>query len=131
MPTLLLPAAFCSANLIIYWGGFETTWKLAVAMLAGLALFGIGAAHQRTGVQRFLKSSIWMAPWLGGMVAISAIGRYGGGRNILPDWVDVAVVIVFSLVMFYWAVSHSLSKEGSAAEVAKDAHQLAFEVAQE
>jgi amino acid transporter len=131
MPGVLLPAAFCCANLIMYWGGFDTTWKLAVAMLVGLAMFAVGAVGQRTGAQRFLRSSIWIAPWLGGMVVIGAIGRYGGGRNILPDWVDVAVVIVFSIVMFYWAVANSLSKEASATEVAKDAHQLAFEAGQE
>ena len=130
MPALVLPAAFCCANLIMYWGGFDTTWKLAVAMLAGLALFTVGAVRQRTGVQRFIRTSLWMGPWLGGMVAISAIGRYGGGREILPDWVDVAVVIVFSLVMFYWAVSNSLSTAQAEAEVAKDAHQLAFEAEQ-
>lgn len=127
MPKLLLPAAFCCANLIMYWGGFDTTWKLTVAMLVGLAMFAIGAVNQRTGAQRFLRNSIWMAPWLGGMVVISAIGRYGGGRNMLPNWVDLAVVIGFSLVMFYWAVAQSLSQEASAREVAKDAFQLAFE----
>jgi amino acid transporter len=124
MPGVLLPAAFCCANLIMYWGGFDTTWKLAVAMLVGLALFTVGAVRQRTGAQRFLAKSIWMAPWLGGMVIIGAIGRYGGGRNILPDWIDIAVVLVFSLAIFYWAVSQSLSQEASAKEVAKDAHQL-------
>src|SRR5215467_1492169 len=48
LPSLVLPVAFCSANLIIYWGGFETTWKLAVAMLIGLAWFAIGAKRNRT-----------------------------------------------------------------------------------
>src|SRR5438132_739226 len=43
VPALLLPAAFCSANLIIYWGGFGTTWKLACAIGIGLALFSVGA----------------------------------------------------------------------------------------
>ena len=131
MPALLLPAAFCCANLIMYWGGFDTTWKLAVAMLVGLAMFAVGAAGQRTGAQRFLKSSLWMAPWLGGMVVISAIGRYGGGSELLPNWIDIVVVMAFSLVMFYWAVAQSLSREASAREVAKDAHQLSFEVGQE
>src|SRR5262249_46666055 len=35
LPKVLLPAAFCSANLIIYWGGFSNTWKLSLAMVAG------------------------------------------------------------------------------------------------
>jgi amino acid transporter len=127
MPKVLLPAAFCCANLIMYWGGFDTTWKLTVAMLVGLALFAIGAVRGHTSAQRTMKNAIWMGPWLGGHVVLGAIGRYGGGRNLLPDWIDVAVVIAFSLAIFYWAVASSLSKKDSATEVAKDAHQLAFE----
>jgi len=71
-----------------------------------------------------------MAPWLGGHVLIGAVGRYGGGSNLLPNWIDIAVVIVFALVIFYWSVSLSLNEETSAKEVAKDAHQMNFETAQ-
>jgi amino acid transporter len=127
MPKLVLPAAFCSANLIIYWGGFETNWKLGVAMLVGLGLFAIGAWRIRTGAQRAIGSAIWMGPWLGGHVLLGWLGRYGGGRNILPNWVDVGVVIVFALVVFYWTVALRLSKEEAAAEVAKDAVQINYE----
>ena len=127
MPKILLPAAFCCANLIMYWGGFDTTWKLTAAMVVGLVLFTIGAVRGRTGAQRTLRSAIWMLPWFAGHVILGAIGRYGGGRNILPNWVDIAIVLAFSLVIFYWAVSLSLNKEGAAREISKDAHQLAFE----
>ena len=127
MPKLVLPAAFCSANLIIYWGGFETNWKLGVAMLVGLGLFAIGAWRIRTGAQRAIGSAIWMGPWLGGHVLIGWLGRYGGGRNILPNWVDVGVVIVFALVVFYWAIALRLSNEEAAAEIAKDAVQINYE----
>ncbi len=127
VPALVLPAAFCAANLIIYWGGFETTWKLACAMVVGLALFTVGAWRARTDAQRMIRNAIWIAPWLGGQVVIGAIGRYGtGARNILPNWVDIAVVVVFSLVIFYWAVSLTLSKEAAAIEVAKDARQIDY-----
>jgi amino acid transporter len=125
VPKLLLPAAFCSANLIMYWGGFDTTWKLAVAMLAGLALFAIGAIRGNTGALKSIGSAIWIAPWLAGHVVIGYVGRYGGGRNILPDWIDLAVVIAFSLAIFYWGITLSLSKEQTASAVAKDAHQMA------
>jgi amino acid transporter len=130
LPALTLPAAFCSANLIMYWGGFETTWKLTIAMAVGLALFAIGASRARTGAQRSLRNAIWIAPWLGGHVLIGALGRYGGGNNFLPNWFDIAVVIAFALVIFYWAVSLSLNKEAAAREVAKDAHQIDFETQQ-
>jgi amino acid transporter len=127
MPRVLLPAGFCSANLIIYWGGFETTWKLALAMLLGLVLFAIGAMRARTGAQRTIRNAFWVAPWLGGHVLLGAVGRYGpGARNLLPGWVDLAVVIVFALAIFYWAVSVTVTKEDAAAAVAKDARQIDY-----
>jgi amino acid transporter len=128
MPGLLIPAAFCSANLIIYWGGFETTWKLACAMAVGLALFIVGAWRRGTGAQRTIRNAFWIAPWFAGQVLIGWLGRYGNNaRNILPNWVDLVVVIVFSLAIFYWAVSLTLTKEGTAAAVAKDAKQINYE----
>jgi amino acid transporter len=128
MPTLVLPAAFCSANLIIYWGGFETTWKLACAMVVGLALFAVGAWRSSTSAQHTVRNALWIGPWLGGQVLIGALGRYGAGaRNILPNWADIAVVIGFALAIFYWAVSLTLTKEGAAAAVAKDAQQIDYD----
>src|SRR5581483_3969005 len=79
LPVILLPLAFCCANLIMYWGGFDTTWKLTVAMIVGLALFAIGAVRRRTGGFRTFRQSLWMVPWLGGHVIIGWVGRYGGG----------------------------------------------------
>jgi amino acid transporter len=126
LPSLVLPIAFCSANLIIYWGGFQTTWKLAVAMLVGFAWFAIGAKRNKTSAFDFTRNAIWMVPWFAGQVLIGWLGRYGGGsRNILPNWIDIGVVIVFSLVIYYWAVGLALTEQQTQAAVAKDAHQLA------
>lgn len=126
MPKILLPTAFCSANLIIYWTGFDTTWKLVCAMVAGLALFAIGAWRTGTGATHRLRSAIWIAPWFAGHVALGALGRYGGGYEVLPNWVDLAVVIGFAITIYYVAVRLPLSPEASATAVAKDAHQLDY-----
>jgi amino acid transporter len=127
LPKLVLPAAFCSANLIIYWGGFETTWKLACAMAVGLVLFAFGAWRSRTGAQHTIRNAFWIAPWFGGQVLIGWLGRYGkGSSNLLPNWVDIVVVIVFALAIFYWAVRLTLTKEGTAVAVAKDAQQIDY-----
>jgi amino acid transporter len=126
-PKILLPAAFCSANLIIYWGGFETVWKLAIAMVVGFLIFVVGAARAGTLGDMKLGNAIWMLPWLGGHVAIGALGRYGGGFNVLPAWVDLAAVIAFSLAIFYAALRMTLTTQQSAQAIAKDAYQLEFE----
>ena len=123
-PAIVLPAAFCSANLILYWGGFDSTWKLAIAMAVGLALFAIGAWRAKSNARERIINAIWMVPWLGGHVALGALGRYGGGYNVLPAWVDIGAVIAFSLLVYYGALLLALSPQASAAAVAKDAHQL-------
>jgi amino acid transporter len=121
-PALILPAAFCSANLIIYWGGFDITWKLVCAMGVGFVLFAIGAWRAKTNAYLTLRNAVWIAPWLGGQILIGWCGRYGAGaRSLLPDWVDIVIVIIFALSIFYWAVSVSSTKPQAAAAVSKDA----------
>lgn len=123
LPSIVLPAAFCSANLIIYWGGYDSTLKLVGALVAGLALFAVGSWWSGTR-QQTVRNTFWIWPWLGGHVIIGLLGRYGGGRNILPDWIDIAVVILFSLTIFYWAIALTLSREAASAALAKDTQQL-------
>lgn len=126
-PQIVLPAAFCSANLIIYWGGFNITWKLVCAIVIGLLLFAVGAWFKGTGAAKTVRNSFWIGPWLGGQVLIGFLGRYGSGaKNVLPDWVDIMVVILFALIIYYFAVKSSLNTEATAAAVSRDAGQLTF-----
>jgi len=74
---------------------------------------------------RTYRSALWIAPWLCGQVLIGRLGRYGNGaRNLLPEWLDIATVIGFALLIFYWAVAVANSKPQAAAAIAKDAEQL-------
>jgi amino acid transporter len=107
-PKVLAPVGFVFANLIIYWGGFETTWKLLIGLFIGRVLFEVNRAYTKREDQPEIdwRASSWIWPWLIGLAIIGLIGRYGtGSQNILPNWWDLVVVIVFGLVVFYWAVS--------------------------
>jgi hypothetical protein len=75
---------------------------------------------------RALRPAVWVGPWLGGHLLLGWLGRYGGGRSILPNWVDIGVVIAFALAVFHWATALRLSREASALEVGKDAAQIDF-----
>ncbi|HEX3791823.1 MAG TPA: APC family permease [Pseudonocardiaceae bacterium] len=112
---ILSPVGFCSANLIIYWGGFETTWKIEVGLVIGLVLFALNRVFTKTRTvitSGDWKGFLWVPVWLIGTVIIGYLGRYGdSAKNILPDWIDLVVVIAFSLVIFYWAVSLAVTKE--------------------
>ena len=55
---------------------------------------------------------------------ISVLGRYGHGHNVLPDWIDLGVLILFSLGIFYYAVEFSMSKEQVQAALASEDWQL-------
>ena len=58
---------------------------------------------------------------------IGLVGRYGNGsRNLLPNWVDIFVVIVFALAIFYWAVNLALTREGTEAAIERDAQQIDY-----
>ncbi len=125
MPGLILPAAFCSANLIIYWGGFDTTWKLACAIGLGLILFAVGAWRANTAAHRTITSTWWIPVWLGGQVLLGYLGRYGAGAtNILPNWIDIIVVILFALSIFRVALRSAVSSSHAAAAIEKDAGQM-------
>jgi amino acid transporter len=125
LPKILLPAAFCSANLIIYWGGFDTTWKLVSAVGVGLLLFALGAWRAQSGALRTLRNAVWIGPWLGGQVLIGWLGRYGNGAmNLIPAWLDIAIVIAFALTIFYWSVSVASPGANASAAIAKDAPQI-------
>ena len=128
MPDVLLPMAFVSANLILYWGGYDYTWKLAVALVVGLLIFGIGSSIKGTGASACCEPAIWIGPWIIGSVIIGLAGRYGdGSKSWLPEWIDLMVVIAFSLVIFYWAVNTTQTQDMVDAAVAKDAAQLDYE----
>jgi amino acid transporter len=124
-PKVLAPLGFIFANLIIYWGGFEATWKLLAAIFLGRVLFEVTLARKLRTEYPLIdwRASSWIWPWLVGMTVIGFIGRYGG-NNVLPDWWDLLVVAAFSLVIFYFAVSVAMSTEHVQEAVAAEEVEL-------
>ena len=58
------------------------------------------------------RAASWIWPWLIGMTVIGLLGRYGkGSESYFPEWVDLAVVLAWSLVVFYYAVSIAMEPE--------------------
>ena len=73
------------------------------------------ALHRSKDLQREdidWRAASWIWPWLIGLTLIGLVGRYGKGAHlVLPNWIDMLVVIVFSLVIFYHAVSLAMTPE--------------------
>jgi amino acid transporter len=129
-PKVMNPLGFIAADLIIYWGGFEAMWKLLTGIFIGRVLFEL-ALRRAKDVRRAdidWRAASWIWPWLIGMTIIGLIGRYGkGAHHALPNWIDLLVVIGFSLVIFYYAVSLAMTSEQINAAVRTEEAQLAVD----
>ncbi len=115
---VLAPLSFILANEIIYWAGWSTDSKLLVSILIGYVIFAayypFGRRHTQTPLDP--KSLAWVLPWFAGLGVISYLGQYDG-QKVIPEWVDLAVVAAFSLVIFYAAVRMALPKAKIAANI--------------
>jgi amino acid transporter len=115
---VLAPIAFVIADLLIYWSGFETIWKLGIVLVIGYVLIGISMAFDKDRPPLDWKSAVWLPVWLIGLGIISWQGQYSGGAvaapvntNNIPFWWDIVIVTAFSLVIFYWAMATKLPRE--------------------
>ncbi|MEU1706757.1 APC family permease [Streptomyces sp. NPDC005706] len=104
---VISPLSFVVANLIIYWAGWDTLWRLGFAILLGYVLLGSYAWY---AIRKNLpdaprldfKAAQWLPGYLLGLGAISWLGGFGG-RGYIGLWWDIAVVAAFSLGVYYWA----------------------------
>jgi amino acid transporter len=107
-PKILAPLGFIFANLVIYWGGFDTTLKLTIAIFIGRLLFEFTLAATKDVDRPDIdwRAASWIWPWLIGMIVIGFLGQYGNGEeHWLPNGIDELVVAIFSLGIFYFAVN--------------------------
>ena len=112
--TPLSVLAFIAANEIIYWTGWDTDWKLLVAVLVGYVIFGLSYAVKRPVEKPPLDVIAlgWMLPWFVGLAVISLLGQYGDSSlKVIPEWIDLLVVAVFSVAVFFVGVRLALSPE--------------------
>jgi len=102
---LICPLAFYFCNLLSYWCGWDTIWKLAIAILIGAFLFGIAVLRKQIKITNYnVRSGLWMIPYLSGLVLISYLGAYGG-KQIIPFGWDFVVIAIFSAVILYLAIA--------------------------
>ena len=99
------PVAFVFANLIIYWTGWPTVWRIAAGIGIGGVLFiavhlVTPSAHRKP---LKLRPAAWVLVWLIGIMALDALGPayVAGVRHVIPFWWDMGAVAVFSLAVFF------------------------------
>ncbi len=116
--------AFFSANQMIYWAGWDTNWRLFVAVLIGLVLFGLQVVFRRDSVPNMhWQNGWWILVWFAGLALISWQGIYSsddlahGQQNNIPFGWDFLVNIAFSALIYMLAIHFRLSPEDAETQV--------------
>jgi amino acid transporter len=83
------PVAFLalwSTNLIVYWTGWDTNWKLFVIILVGYVLMAIFHKTSKTALPKLdFQHGWWVLVWFAGLALISWLGDYpsdGSSTNL-------------------------------------------------
>ncbi|MEY9963791.1 amino acid transporter [Streptacidiphilus sp. MAP12-16] len=114
---VVAPLSFVVASLIIYWAGWDTLWRLGVAILIGYLVLAISAWDAASkglanAPKPDWKSAQWLPVYLIGLGVVSWQGGFGvGAQGHIGLWYDIAIITAFSLAIYYWAVKVALKPE--------------------
>ena len=124
---IMAPLSFVCANFIVYWAGWNTIFWLYIFIIVGFLVFFGYQALTPTGRKLVInwKAAGWIPPWLIGLGIISYLGQFPTSKpssgwpfgiallaqQDIPFWVDLLVVAVFSLVIYYWAAAVAMPTE--------------------
>jgi amino acid transporter len=136
---VLCPLAFIFANMIVYFAGWSNVFWLYVFVVIGFLIFGLYQAaipaEKRSVIE--WKAAMWIVPWLAGLGIISWQGQYTSSPNKVfgitlnptlhiggatptgvGKWLDLIIIAVFSLAIYYWAVHVAMPTDKVQAAVA-------------
>ncbi|MBO0702024.1 MAG: APC family permease, partial [Candidatus Dormibacteraeota bacterium] len=126
---VMSPLGFIVANELILFSGFGVVWKLILAILVGVVLLLLGLYTRPAGERPALDlmNNLWIAPWLIGLAVISFLGSFesappdpntipfttiqGGNGHVLHFGIDMIVLAVFCLIIYYIALASRLKAE--------------------
>jgi len=105
-------AAFVVATLVVYWSGWDTIWRLGLALLVGFVWFAIGRwGMGRKHAALDLAEAVWLIPYLIGVAVISYLGHFGNGIGVIPFGWDQALLTALAIAVFWYAQRCKLSKD--------------------
>ncbi|MFN3131731.1 APC family permease [Roseibium sp.] len=94
--------AFVVATLIIYWSGWDTMLHLGICLILGILLL-LYRGYRAGMAELDWREAIWLAPYFVGIAVLSYLGSFGGGAGLLPVGPDIAVVGLFSTLIYILA----------------------------
>jgi len=128
VPFIGVVTMFFASNLIVFWSGWTTDWKLFVAVLLGFIVLGIfRLTGQVTSPMEWRSGATWVIPWLAGLAVVSWLGSFGGGRGYITFEIGFAVVAGLSLLIYWLAYQVRLAPAIVAGHVEESRTEAAVE----
>lgn len=101
---VVAPIAFVVGSLIMYFNGWPLTGQVMIPVGVGLLLYVYYASKGEFSVKRDIGSALWLMSWVVFELIISFMGSFGGKHWIHGPW-DVLIVVVGSLIAYYWGIT--------------------------
>jgi len=95
---------FILVGFIVYWAGWNTNWKVLLIALIGLVYFVLRRAAGDDREPSYFVNALWLIVYGASLAVVSWLGNFGGGLGVIPKGVDMLVVSVVSLAIFWMAV---------------------------
>ena len=112
--------AFYICNLLVYWTGWSTVWKMLLTIGLGYVVLAIQRMQRGPKEPLHAEHAVWLFPYLAGLAVISYLGDFGGRQVITFGW-DFLVIGIFSLIVFKVATRFEPSAQ-------RPAHMMGIEV---
>ena len=110
---VIAPVSFIFCSYIVYWSGWTTISWLLGSQLLMVVIYVAFKKYVPTDVVKFaqqLKSAWWLVAYYIIMLVISYLGSFGGGQGVLSNPLDLILIALVSLGIFYWAKYTGLPK---------------------
>ncbi len=117
---ILCTLTFYACNLLAYWTGWETIWRLMIGIVAGLILFLGYRALSQNKDPIAAKTALWLVPHFLGLMLISYLGSFGGGTGILPFGWDFLAIALYTVIVLKLAHYSTVQQDDTKALLAND-----------
>ena len=110
---IVAPLSFVLSTLILYWAGWKPIVTLASLVLAALSVYiAYGYRTNLTEFKKDLKASLWLIAYFIISCLMSVFGGTNfGGLGFIPNGYDHIIIILYSLIIFYWAANSGRNKK--------------------
>lgn len=106
---VVAPVSFVISGLILFWSGWNQVW-LGVVLFAisiPIAVF-VMMRDREVFTPRLLRHGVWFVAYMAFILAVSAVGSFGGSNAIGEPW-DSILVAVGSALFYAWGRRDSIT----------------------